>query len=61
MTCLLCWHLLTTTQQSQIVEAKQNLARQNKPLAPGRIVAELHAHFAESAKLEQAIKANLRG
>jgi hypothetical protein len=24
-------------------------------------VAELHAQFAESAKLEQAIKANLRG
>ena len=27
---------------------------------PG-LVAELHAQFAESAKLEQAIKANLRG
>ncbi len=26
-----------------------------------RHVAELHAQFAESAKLEQAIKANLRG
>jgi type I restriction enzyme M protein len=26
-----------------------------------RLVAELHAQFAESAKLEQAIKANLRG
>jgi type I restriction enzyme M protein len=26
-----------------------------------RLVAELHAHFAESAKLEQVIKANLRG
>jgi type I restriction enzyme M protein len=26
-----------------------------------RFVAELHAQFAESAKLEQAIKANLRG
>lgn len=26
-----------------------------------RLVAELNAHFAESAKLEQAIKANLRG
>jgi type I restriction enzyme M protein len=25
-----------------------------------RLVAELHAQFAESAKLEQAIKANLR-
>jgi len=26
-----------------------------------RLVAELHAQFFESAKLEQAIKANLRG
>ena len=26
-----------------------------------RLVAELHAQFAESAKLEQAIKANLEG
>ena len=26
-----------------------------------RLVAELHAQFAESAKLEQAINANLRG
>jgi type I restriction enzyme M protein len=26
-----------------------------------RLVAELHAQFAESAKLEQAIKANLKG
>ena len=26
-----------------------------------RLVAELHAQFAESAKLEQAIQANLRG
>ena len=26
-----------------------------------RLVAGLHAQFAESAKLEQAIKANLRG
>ena len=26
-----------------------------------RLVAELHAQFAESAKLEQSIKANLRG
>lgn len=26
-----------------------------------RLVAELHAQFPESAKLEQAIKANLRG
>ena len=25
-----------------------------------RLVAELHAQFAESAKLEQAIKANLK-
>ncbi|MEY4569058.1 MAG: hypothetical protein RLZZ398_497 [Verrucomicrobiota bacterium] len=40
-----CWHLLTTTQQSQIAEAKQNLARQNKPFAPGRIVAELTFGF----------------
>jgi hypothetical protein len=40
-----CWHLLTSTQQSQIDEAKQNLARQNKPLAPGRIVAELTFGF----------------
>ena len=28
---------------------------------PPRLVAELHAQFAESAKLELAIKANLRG
>jgi Abi-like protein len=40
-----CWHLLTTAQQSQIDEAKQTLARQNKPLAPGRIVAELTFGF----------------
>lgn len=26
-----------------------------------RLVAELHTQFAESAKLEQAIQANLRG
>ena len=26
-----------------------------------RLVAELHAQFVESAKLEQTIKANLRG
>ena len=26
-----------------------------------RLVAELHAQFAESAKMEQAIKTNLRG
>ena len=26
-----------------------------------RLVAELHAQFTESAKLEQAIKANLKG
>ena len=33
-----------------------------KPVGLGpRLVAELHAQFAESAKLEQAIKANLRG
>jgi hypothetical protein len=40
-----CWQLLATTQQSQIDEAKQSLARQNKPLAPGRIVAELTFGF----------------
>lgn len=40
-----CWQLLTTTQQSQIDEAKQNLTRQNKSLAPGRIVAELTFGF----------------
>ena len=28
---------------------------------PPRLVAELHAQFAESAKREQAIKANLEG
>jgi hypothetical protein len=28
---------------------------------PSRLVAERHAQFAQSAKLEQAIKANLRG
>jgi hypothetical protein len=33
------------------------LDRQTMP----RLVAELHAQFAESAKLEQAIKANLKG
>lgn len=26
-----------------------------------RLAAELHAHFAESAKLEHVIEANLRG
>lgn len=29
------------------------------PCKMPRLVAEQHAHFAESAKLEQAIKANL--
>jgi len=35
----------------------------NKPIQERmpRHVAELHAQFAKSAKLEQAIKANLRG
>ena len=28
---------------------------------PPRLVAELHTQFAESAKLEKAIKANLKG
>jgi len=28
---------------------------------PPSLVAELHSQFAESAKLEEAIKANLRG
>jgi type I restriction enzyme M protein len=33
-----------------------------KPVGLGpRLVAELHAQFAESTKLEQAITANLRG
>ncbi len=32
-------------------------SRENKQ----RLVAELNSHFAESAKLEQAINANLRG
>lgn len=40
-----CWHLLTTAQQSQIDEAQETLARQNKPIAPGRIVAELTFGF----------------
>lgn len=31
------------------------------PSCPPRLVAELHAQFAESAKLEKAITANLRG
>ena len=34
--------------------------RQREEKMP-RLVAELHAQFAESAKREQAIKANLRG
>ena len=34
----------------------------NSSILPNpRLVAELHAHFVESAKLEQGIKANLRG
>ena len=33
---------------------------QNQAVLP-RLVAELHAQFAESTKLEQAIQANLRG
>jgi type I restriction enzyme M protein len=34
----------------------------NSSILPNpRLVAELNAQFAESAKLEQAIKANLRG
>ena len=32
----------------------------DKPITASK-VAELHAQFAESAKLEKAIKANLRG
>lgn len=40
-----CWQLLTSAQQCQIDEAKQNLTRQNKPHAPGRIVAELTFGF----------------
>jgi len=34
------------------------MIRTGNPRTP-RLVAELHAQFAESAKLEQAIKANL--
>ena len=34
--------------------------RQREEKKP-RLVAELHAQFAESAQREQAIKANLRG
>ena len=34
--------------------------RQREEKKP-RLVAELHGQFAESAKREQAIKANLRG
>ena len=34
----------------------------NSSILPNpRLVAELHAQFAESAKLEQTIKANLKG
>lgn len=37
-----------------------NASFQNQALMP-RLAAELHAQFAESAKLEQAIKANMNG
>ena len=37
----------------------QNPALKSEPLP--RLVAELHAQFAESAKLEQVINANLKG
>lgn len=40
-----CWQLLTHTQQNQILEARQNLQRQGKPLNPGRIIAELTFGF----------------
>ena len=40
-----CWQLLTTSQQSQINEAKTNLKRQGKTPSPGRIVAELTFGF----------------
>ena len=41
---------------------RQPWALERKPLGLGsRLVAELHAQFAESAGLEQAIKVNLRG
>jgi len=40
-----CWHILTPPQQSQVDEAKQTLARQNKPQSPGRMVAELSFGF----------------
>jgi hypothetical protein len=40
-----CWQWFTATQQNQINEAKQSLGRQGKPLAPGRIVAELTFGF----------------
>jgi hypothetical protein len=40
-----CSRLLTSTQQTQIVQAKQNLQRWNKPDSPGRVVAELTFGF----------------
>ena len=41
---------------------RQPWALRRKPVGlEPRLVTELHAQFAESAKLEQAIKANLRG
>ena len=40
-----CRSLLTNTQQSQINEAKQTLERLEKPLTPGRVVAELTFGF----------------
>lgn len=40
-----CWLLLSPAQQSQIHESRHKLTRQNKPLNPGRIVAELTFGF----------------
>ena len=42
---------------AEVAEEDEEAFEQKMP----RLVAELHAQFAESAKLEQAIKANLRG
>ena len=40
-----CWTLLSDAQREQIDEAKTSLASRNKPVTPGRVVAELTFGF----------------
>jgi type I restriction enzyme M protein len=44
-----------------LIQRKENPVNSLPKDRMPRLVAELHAQFAESASLEEAIKANLRG